>query len=324
MANTTKDRVRPVRLLGPQDEQPSVAVALEALDVSGSVALVSAGWQERADEDENGPLGPRMHGRARHLGLYTRAEEVFREDPEVRTVLYERYDRLRELQGLYRLRLEGQLEACRKLLGACDPADPGSLYEPAIADAIRGVQHLDAHHLGRATELDKEIGERINVHGRPSLARHLDELRAELEGCEALLIAGGHVAILLNRLCLFDVLGLAPKQPIVAWSGGAMVLSERIVLFHDSPPQGAGDAEVLAPGIGLVRGLVPLPHASKRLRLDDPARVALFARRFAPDLAVCLDGGESLEGTAGSDVWNISDDARVLQVGGGVGQELPV
>lgn len=323
MANTINDRARPVRLLGPQDEHPSVAVALESLDVSGPVALVSAGWQERADEDENAPLGKRMHGRARRLGLYSRAEAVFRDDPEVRTVLYERYDRLRELQGLYRLRLAGQLAACRQLLGSTNPADPGSLYEPAIADAICSVQHLDAHHLSRVTQLDQEIAERINVHGRPSLVRHLDELRAELEGCEALLIAGGHVAILLNRLYLFDVLNLAPKQPIVAWSGGAMVLSERIVLFHDSPPQGPGDAEVLAPGLGLVRGLVPLPHAGARLHLDDPARVALFARRFAPDKAVCFDGGECLEGITGSSAWTIPREVRVLQASGSVGQEQP-
>lgn len=318
MANSDTGRARPVRLLGPQEGHSTVASALESLDVSGTVALVSAGWQERADEDENAPLGPRLHGRARHLGLYARAEEVFREDPEVLTVLYERYDRLRGLQGLYRLRLAGQLAACRKLLGAGGTAEPDALHGPAIEDAIRSVQRLDAHHLGRAAELDLEIAERLNVHERPSLARHMDELRAELEGCEALLIAGGHVAILLNRLRLFDVLGLAAEQPIVAWSGGVMVLTERIVLFHDSPPQGPGDAEVLAPGLGLVRGLVPLPHAAKRLRLDDPARVALFARRFAPDRAVCFDGGECLEGEVPCDRWSLPAGVRVLQPSGSV------
>jgi hypothetical protein len=70
-----------------------------------------------------------------------------------------------------------------------------------------------------------------------------------------------------------------------------MVAAGRIVLFHDTPPQGAGVPEVLQRGLGVAPGLVPLPHARRRLRLDLPARVALMARRFAPDLALALDDG---------------------------------
>ena len=61
------------------------------------------------------------------------------------------------------------------------------------------------------------------------------------------------------------------------------MVNGRIVLFHDSPPQGPGNAEVLEPGLGAVRrtSCRCRTHA-KRLRLDDPCGVALFARRFAP------------------------------------------
>jgi hypothetical protein len=96
------------------------------------------------------------------------------------------------------------------------------------------------------------------------------------------------VTILLRRLRLFGVLDLLDAQPIVAWSAGAMVLSERIVLFHDDPPQGAGSAEVAELGLSACKGIVPLPHAEKRLQLGDRERVALFARRFAPDLCAAL------------------------------------
>ena len=41
-------------------------------------------------------------------------------------------------------------------------------------------------------------------------------------------------------------------------------------------------------GLGLCRGLLALPDARRRLRLEDPARVALLARRFAPDLCAAL------------------------------------
>ena len=41
--------------------------------------------------------------------------------------------------------------------------------------------------------------------------------------------------------------------------------------------------------------MIPLPHATHRLRLDDPYRVALFARRFAPDACIALDYGGRID-----------------------------
>lgn len=54
-------------------------------------------------------------------------------------------------------------------------------------------------------------------------------------------------------------LAARPEVPIMAWSAGAMVVSERIVLFHDSPPQGRGNAEMLGPGLGLFPRLPSSP-----------------------------------------------------------------
>jgi hypothetical protein len=116
---------------------------------------------------------------------------------------------------------------------------------------------------------------------------------------------------------MFDVLDLAPHTPVIAWSGGAMAVAERVVLFHDSPPQGPGDPAIYARGLGLVAGVVPLPHAGDRLRLDDPARVALFARRFAPDVCVTLDGGDRLDFDGGAARWDRSP-VRVLGSDGAV------
>lgn len=305
---------RPIVLLGPQRERPTVAAAVEALGIDGPVAIVTAGWEEREAEDAE--LREHLGRAVVTLGLWPRAEEVFREDGEVRALLYERYDRLRALQELYRLRLASQLEACRSLLARTELSAPDALHGPEIEDAIETVRRLDAHHLARTAALDDDLFGRIDVTGRPSLARHREELERSLSTCDAVLIAGGHVGILLNRLRLFSVLELSGERPIVAWSGGAMVLSERIVLFHDNPPQGPGDPEVYARGMGLVRGVVPLPHASHRLRLDDPARVALFARRFAPDICAPLDGGERLEGASGSSTWTLGDGTRLLAIDG--------
>lgn len=68
-----------------------------------------------------------------------------------------------------------------------------------------------------------------------------------------------------------------------------MVAGEQVVLFHDSPPQGAGNAEILDEGLGLCRGVLVFPHARRRLKTDDVARVSLLARRFAPLRCLAMD-----------------------------------
>jgi hypothetical protein len=136
-------------------------------------------------------------------------------------------------------------------------------------------------------------------------------------GAEAIAIAGGHVAVLLNRLRLFGLPGLQGGRHLLAWAAGAMVAGERIVLFHDSPPQGPGNAEVLEAGLGFYEGLLPLPDARHRLRLADRDRVALFARRFHPARCVALDQGARVDRTA--DGWTAATPGiRYLDVSGDI------
>jgi hypothetical protein len=89
-----------------------------------------------------------------------------------------------------------------------------------------------------------------------------------------------------------------------------MVTGERVVLFHDSPPQGFGNAEVLDVGLGLHQGLIPLPHAGRRLRLHDRDRVSLFARRFEPALCVALEQGERIDQTPSG--WRAEPGVRCM------------
>lgn len=318
MAESPMPSERRVVLLGPQHRTQIVARAVDDLGVDGPLATITAGWEEREHEDED--LSLHLGGRTRNLGLYPRAEEVLLEDGVVRELLNERFHRMRDLRSLYHLRLAPQLKSCRELLARTDPAAPDALHGPEIEGAIAGVRSLDENHLKRTAALEAEITERMAAPTRPSIERHRQELAVVLDGVEAILIAGGHVATLLDRLRLFDVFSLAPTVPVIAWSGGAIVVAERIVLFHDSPPQGAGDPEVYAPGLGLVTGIVPLPHARHRLRLDDPARVALFAQRFAPDLCATLDSGARLDIGGSVPGWKVSGEARVLRADGRVSE----
>jgi hypothetical protein len=52
---------------------------------------------------------------------------------------------------------------------------------------------------------------------------------------------------------------------------------------------------VYGSGLSLVRDVVLLPHARARLLLEDTARMAVFARRFAPARCVPLEAGTRID-----------------------------
>ena len=121
-----------------------------------------------------------------------------------------------------------------------------------------------------------------------------DAIRERLDRCGSLAIAGGHVAVLLNRLRFFglDVLipDLLDRGGVVAgWSAGAMVLCDRVVLFYDDPPEGPSEPEILDRGLGLIDSRLVFPHARRRLRLDNPERLRLLEARFGR--CIGLDNG---------------------------------
>jgi len=98
------------------------------------------------------------------------------------------------------------------------------------------VRVLDAEHVARVDAERERFLAGWRPGERPSVARQRRAVAELLAGSQALCIAGGHVGVLVELLRLFDVLSPALELPVVAWAGGAMVLAEKIVLFHDSPP----------------------------------------------------------------------------------------
>ncbi len=301
----------PVTLLGPQRHSPTVQQTLHSLGVRGPVAAITAGWEERELEDDE--LEAHLGGVTRNLELWERCDRVFDADPDLRETLWRRHDRLVEVRRLYRLRLNHAMDAARELLDR--PEDP-DLVAAEFEGAIDAVRRLDREHLDRVAEVNEAFEAEIDAPNRPSLAGPRKEVAEILGDSAALAIAGGHVAVLLNRLRLFGIADLVGDRPVIAWSGGAMVLGERIVLFHDSPPQGRGHAEVLEAGLGLHRGAVPFPHARRRLLLDDRERVTLLARRLEPLLAIPMDEGARADWNGAE--WWLAPGARLLEADGSV------
>jgi peptidase E len=302
-----------VVLLGPQQPMPSLAPALQALGLRGPFCVVTAGWQER--EGETAALEQHLGAEVVDLGLYRRTEDVFRREPRFAAAYRARQTRLKELQRLYRVRLGHALAAVRELMGA--DADRHALAH-ARAGALAAVRTLDRQHLREVRKVHAAFETDWRPGEREALAEHRAAVAALIREAAALLIAGGHVAVLVNRLRLLAIDEAVRDRCVVAWSAGAMALAERIVLFHDHPPQGPNDPEVLEHGLGLVEGVVPLPHARRRLATDDAARVRLFAARFAPARCLAFDQGALLEVTDGA--WRRTEELRALGKGGGLAQ----
>ncbi|HVS02980.1 MAG TPA: hypothetical protein VMT16_09440 [Thermoanaerobaculia bacterium] len=292
-------------LLGPQRLRPFLVEAVRRAGIEGPIGVVTAGWQER--EEEVDELREHLGRRVVNLRLYQRAEQVLAGDRELFRAYRDRQERLRRLQELYRLRLAYALDAVRDLQSRRLAPE---LLEPERSAAIATVRALDAHHLARIAEVHAAFAEAWRPMERDSVARHRQELAALAAQCAAFGVAGGHVAVLLNRLRLFGVGEMMADKPLFAWSGGAMVLARRLVLFHDHPPQGRGNAEVLEAGLGLVGDVLPLPHARRRLDLADPSRVALLASRFAGEACLTLDDGAELSWNGSR--WRANAEVRKL------------
>lgn len=299
-----------VILLGPQ-RRPTVDAVVRSLGAEGPVAAITAGWQEQ--ELDYGELSARLGGRDVNLALYRRWLDVQERDPEYAAGERRLANLLAGLHEEYLVRLDYALQAVYALARRGLETDA----------AIEAVRDLDAAHLRRGNEARGEFFTRMPPHERPVIAGHRAEVGAALRETVALVVAGGHVNLLTDLLHLFNVAAAAheadaagPGLPVIAWSAGAMALTDRIVLFHDRAAEGPGHPEVYGSGLSLLRGAVLLPHARARLLLDDTTRMSVFARRFAPARCVLLEQGTRLD-TDESGHWPpgarlLGDDGRVL------------
>ncbi|MGQ0721490.1 MAG: hypothetical protein ACT4PE_07955 [Candidatus Eiseniibacteriota bacterium] len=298
-----------VILLGPQGRRETLADVLQQHGITGRLATITAGWQER--EDEVRALDDHLQGQTENLLLHRRGEEIFAADPELEKVHHDRQRRLRELRRLYNVRLEHAMAAILELSRRRSQSD---LADEEWRSALEALREIDRAHLARVAGVHEEFESKLRLAKRAEVKRHRKEIAAALKRCSAVAIAGGHLAVLLNRLRLFGFPEAAGQLPFVAWSGGAMVVCERVVVYHDNPPWGPGHAEVFEVGLGLVRGVVALPHARERLRLGDPDRVARFALRFAPARCLAMDEGAWL--SVGPKGWSASPETKRMTAAG--------
>jgi hypothetical protein len=296
-----------VTLLGPQ-RRPTIDRALQDRTPDGPIAAVTAGWHERESDDTE--LLSLLEGRGLNLHLHARWMSVLQDDPEYARAEREHHVVLDEVQQLYRIRLDHALRATYEIEQRTD-GHP-RVRDGALADAIENVRAIDLMHTRRERELRDAFAEAWPHQDHEPVVKHRHEVHDVLAQAGCIVIAGGHVGTLLHVLRLFDVLDVMPER-VVAWSAGAMALTEQVVLFHDRAVHGPAQTEVLGEGLGVVRGVVALPHARRRLRTDDTMRMSILARRYEPATCLVLDDGVLVD--IGPD-GVVPPDARVIATDG--------
>lgn len=279
-----------VTLLGPQ-RRPRLSAVVDQLGLEGPFATINAGWQERESDDDE--LDHQLGGQSRNLTLWTRWQDVLERDPEYAAAARQHRDVLQETQDLYLLGLDHALQAVLDL--DRQPIRSEQVREAAVAEAEWVLRKIDERHLDKVRAIHADFYARHPPHERAAIVEHRAAVAGMLADAGALVLTGGHVGVLLEVLHLFNVGAEVDELPVLAWSAGAMALTDRVVLFHDRVAHGPTSAEVYDAGIGLVPGIVPLPHARRRLHTEDAARMAILARRFAPSTCLLLDDGARVD-----------------------------
>ncbi len=296
--------------MGTQRPNVPLAPEIAGLHREGPIAAITCGLREREDEDDG--LRELFDAELINLQLRRRKQEVFDHDPELAEATHRRQRLLRHKQDFYRIRLQHELAAHRIIQSRSAPRD---VREEEEAASLAALQRLDEYHIECCREIHARFEDELKPGQRDPVARHRDEIRSILERCSSVAISGGHVATIYNRLLFFGLADALHDHVLFAWSAGAMAVSDRIVLYHDDPPQGSGAAEILSEGLGLIPGLVVLPEPEKRLSADRK-RVEVFASRFRPRRSFALTAGSALtwqdgQVTRTSGIFELHSDGRI-------------
>jgi len=242
--------MRSLTLLGPQRLTPTLPEAVDSVGIDLSpgqppLATVTAGWQEREDEDAD--LVAALLGNTVNLRLYARVLDIFERDPELARAHRERGQRLRDIQTLYELRLGHAMDAVYELLRR---TTEGWLIDGEVESALGAVRALDERVLALNAEVTGEFLAAWRPEERDAVAAHRADVARVLRDASGLAIAGGQVPTLLNRLNLLGIGDHVEELHVFAWSAGAMVVTDRVVVFRDDPPHGRPYSRVFEVGLG--------------------------------------------------------------------------
>ena len=312
---------RPPRavVIGPQPGRIHLGAALEALDPPpGPVAAITVGWRETEPVEREVDRELERSGREpAPLLIGERVGRIFERDPELAEAHRALQEGLLAEEKLYSARLGQALEASRAVARL---AVRERYRAPYAEEAWKAVLAADRFHLDNHTRMWGEFRRRLRLAERPVLRAERDELERILGDAAAVVLTGGHVAVIRNRLLLLDLGAALSRRPILAWSAGAMTLTPRIVVFHDRLPHGSAPPQILGEGLSLLPGVAFFPDARRRLDLDNRESLGELAARVAPERAVLLDPDDLL--CRDGETWTAAAGIRTLAPDGEI-ESLP-
>lgn len=284
-----------ITLLGPQGKEAAAKAAVAELIPEGPIAVVNPGWQER--ETDPSELDQILDGRMINLELYRRWIDVRATDPKYAAAERTLTENVAEMQALYGIRLGYALDAIKELLRRSEVT---AAQTSAIEDAFESVRILDQWHLDRVAVARQEFYETVRLGEHDLIMKHRAEIHEAASNAAGLVFTGGHVGVLLQVLHIFAIrecLG----APMIAWSAGAMTLSDRVVVLNNRADQGFAPAEVYAEGLGAFVDVLPFPDAGNhsdagpRLIMNDAQHQRLMAERFKPRNCLLLADGQRVD-----------------------------
>jgi len=207
----------PLRLLlGPQRPVVNLDSAVARSGIGdGPIGVISAAWQEaEGDIDDVQRL---VQNPLSDLRIYERTEGLFAADERLHEAYRLRQDRLKEQQRLYRMRLEHLMVAARQTLHT--EGDP-TIVAAERRHAISQLRALDRHHLGQVEKLHSRFDSVFNADSHTLLAEHAAAIEDDLSRFKTVLITGGNVIVLVNRLRLYGLDRHLRRKNIIACPPG--------------------------------------------------------------------------------------------------------
>jgi hypothetical protein len=306
-------------VLGPQPGRVSLGPGLKALDLpAGPVAAITVGWRETEPVLKEVERELEACGReAIPLHIGERVGKVFESDAPLAEAHRALQEGLLAEERLYGARLRRAVETAHEVVRL---SVAERYRDPYAEQAWQDILAADRFHVERHAELWQEFREAVDLHERPAIREETEELRRLLSGAVAVVLTGGHVAVIRNRLLLLGLRDALTPLPVLAWSAGAMVLTPRVVLFHDRLPGGSARPEILGDGLSLLPGVALFPDARIRLDLEDRQSLSELAGRVAPERAVLLEPGDAIRWDGRG--WSAPNGIRLLSEDGEV-QTVP-
>ena len=190
-----------IHILGPQSPNPNLAKIISDVVETGPLAVINAGW--RHDEDDLNALARDLKRQLLHLPLYRWFDELGQREPELSGLHRERQKAIKAYKKVYRIQLRAAFDIWNRIR-RLSSAHPGQ-YTQDEEDACASVRVADRRALERIAQIRDQFPEIKRPWEHPSTKPHQDAIDRKLNEAEALLITGGHVAILRNRLHFFGL-----------------------------------------------------------------------------------------------------------------------